>query len=366
MLSEQTIEAYSLAFATRVMSLAETLSVDVFKSAVITLISDYIDFDSAQWVTRARLQDEVGRSYLQGAYLHNLAETKMVDYQPFIQADLLLQAMMQPENWNKAIDLRSIWSDEAYFSSQLYTEYAAKYGLERVVSVLRAREGANFCQAITLYRADRAAVFSELERLFFQQCAHWMSVGLKHTILECVGSSAALGTLRPRAVLDADGFIFEIDAHLENWLNSQVLNYEGAYFPESLLTRFSNENDVLEYSHYRLIRKRHGDLVLIYFHSNLPFQRLSTKEWKVAKLTIKGHSNKRTALELGIEVGTVQKHMQNIYTKLNISELNDNHEKRRLLSVWLSDYLRRLPRDNDKVSTSMLFEKELLAQNLTD
>jgi len=340
LLDSSNLDRSSFEFATRVMALAESTPLETFKADVVDLLGSFIEFDSAQWVTRARMKDEAGRPYLSEAYLCNLDSSKMSDYQPYIADDLLLKTMMLPENWNKALDLRFVWPDEEYFSSQLYTEYAEKYGLDRILSVLCVRENANFCQAITLYRSDRDNLFSEVELDFFQKCAHWMSIGLKHNILERVGSSVAVSGQRPRAVIDSDGFIFEIDAHLENWLNSQVLNFDGVYFPDSLLTRFSLEGDQLEYPYYRLLKKTLGDLTLVYFNSSLEFESLTDAEWKVAKLTMEGQSNKRTAVELGIEQYTVQKHMQNIYNKLDIAELNDNHEKRRILSVWLSDYLR--------------------------
>jgi len=340
MLDKVNIEGFSFDFAKRVMALAATSSVEQFKENTVNLLADFLAFDSAQWVTRAHLHDKAGLPYLEGAFLSNIDAQKLVDYQSYINEDELLEKMSAPENWNRAFDLQQVWRDEDYFESDLYKNYAQKYGLERVLSVVCAREGVNFFQAITVYRGDREHVFSELERDFFERCSHWMTIALRHNILEKVGSSAAFGELRPRAVLDSDGFIFEIDAHLENWLNSQVLNYDGVYFPESLLDRFANEGGELVYPYYRLVKKTLGDLTLVYFNSTLPFDCLTDKEWKVAKLTIEGHSNKRTAVELGITSGTVQKHMQNIYTKLGIAELNDNHEKRRILSMLLSDYLR--------------------------
>ncbi len=49
------------------------------------------------------------------------------------------------------------------------------------------------------------------------------------------------------------------------------------------------------------------------------FNELSNREWDVAKLLLEGKSNKLIALSLGISDRTVEFHLKNIYTKLQVS-----------------------------------------------
>ncbi|MFQ3246373.1 MAG: DNA-binding NarL/FixJ family response regulator [Arenicella sp.] len=351
-LGNDTIQGCLLEFSSTVMALAERCQIEGFKSSAIELLADYLNFDSAQWVTRARIQDEANRSYLAAAYLYNLDRSKLAAYQPYILIDPLLAAVIAKPN--KAVNLSDIWLDHDYYSSELYLNYAKQYGLERVLSIVVAKEGVNFSQAISVYRATRAHLFSAVEVDFYQQCSHWLTLALRHNILENVGSSLGIeGIEKPRAVIDKDGFIFEIDAHLENWLRSQFLNYNGAYFPNTLLQQLASDIDAsntgsgsntsvsTDYKHYRLQVVQQGDLYLVYFHCSLPFDRLTAREWQVARSALESDGNKSIARKLGNEPGTVQKHLQNIYLKLGISELNDNHEKRRMLNMLLSDYLRQ-------------------------
>jgi DNA-binding NarL/FixJ family response regulator len=50
--------------------------------------------------------------------------------------------------------------------------------------------------------------------------------------------------------------------------------------------------------------------------------RLSSRELAVLQLIAEGRSNKETAAELGISIKTVEKHRQNLMTKLNIHEIS--------------------------------------------
>jgi DNA-binding NarL/FixJ family response regulator len=50
--------------------------------------------------------------------------------------------------------------------------------------------------------------------------------------------------------------------------------------------------------------------------------RLSSRELEVLQLIAEGKANKQTAAELGISIKTVEKHRQNLMTKLNIHEIS--------------------------------------------
>jgi DNA-binding NarL/FixJ family response regulator len=50
--------------------------------------------------------------------------------------------------------------------------------------------------------------------------------------------------------------------------------------------------------------------------------RLSAREVEVLQLIAEGKANKQTAAELGISIKTVEKHRQNLMTKLNIHEIS--------------------------------------------
>jgi DNA-binding NarL/FixJ family response regulator len=51
----------------------------------------------------------------------------------------------------------------------------------------------------------------------------------------------------------------------------------------------------------------------------LSSQTLTKREVEVARLVVQGLPNKRVAVRLGVEVGTVKIHLHNIYQKLQIS-----------------------------------------------
>jgi DNA-binding NarL/FixJ family response regulator len=51
----------------------------------------------------------------------------------------------------------------------------------------------------------------------------------------------------------------------------------------------------------------------------LSSQTLTKREVEVARLVAQGLPNKRVAVRLGVEVGTVKIHLHNIYQKLQIS-----------------------------------------------
>jgi len=50
--------------------------------------------------------------------------------------------------------------------------------------------------------------------------------------------------------------------------------------------------------------------------------RLSSRELEVLQLIAEGKANKQTAVELGISIKTVEKHRQNLMSKLNIHEIS--------------------------------------------
>lgn len=69
-----------------------------------------------------------------------------------------------------------------------------------------------------------------------------------------------------------------------------------------------------------------------------PLTRLSTREHEVLTLMAQGRSNAGIARQLGVTQGTVEKHVHNILTKLDLAETDDDHRRVRAAITFLQAY----------------------------
>ena len=333
-LTKENVYQEASRFSLSALEIAERNTIDQFKPRVFELLKEYVYFDAGQWVTRAVVDADNKRVHPSGAYLESLNNNKLLDYQPYIKQDRLFTAVIESPNITH--DLRNIWPDEEYFKSSVYDGYGKKYGLERALCTLVYREHNNFCQIISLYREQRINLFAEPERMFVELVCQYMSSALRLNILKNVAGDINQPKLKPKAVTDADGFIFESDANFLNWLQQCYPDFDGRYLPLSLLHK-ANTGELINQDLFSLSVNQVGDLFLISRVSSLDINKLSEKETNIVLSLAKGGSNKSIAREFNNSKTTIDTHLRNIYDKLGFSKSMDNHEKRRQLIMMATE-----------------------------
>ena len=68
-----------------------------------------------------------------------------------------------------------------------------------------------------------------------------------------------------------------------------------------------------------LLRPHLNELYQQLAHHRQPAPTLTPRQWDLLRLLASGHSNAEIARELVVSIGTVRKHLENVYTRLEVT-----------------------------------------------
>lgn len=287
-----------------------TGQIDFYRRHVLTEIARVIDFDGALWGTGHLESNDFHSVEVLGVdenYPAALAETRNTNpiYDVF------------KANPGKAINMQNVLDDASFYSSQLYRNLFAHYGVERVMGVILSDETTGIFTLISLYRFERDHVFTEqdgrrLERLAFHMVRGASQAYFIHLIHQQSKSHAL-------AICDKHGVFYEAQPEFIRLLNTYMNEQVDRRLPFSL--EQSEEETVTVVAEGKLCFRyeRLGDLFCISLWEQSPIDLLSDREKEVMHAIVHGLSFKEAAKKLNVAPSTVSNHLYKIYRKLNVS-----------------------------------------------
>lgn len=283
---------------------------DFYRRHVLTEIARVIDFDGALW----------GTGHLESNHFHSVEVLGVDESYPLALAET---RNINPiydvfkANPGKAVNMQHVVEDESFYSSKLYLDFFARFGVERVMGVILSDETTGIFTLISLYRFERDHVFSEedgdrLERLAFHMVR---------------GASQAyfLHLSRPRslnhalAICDQHGVFYEAQPEFIRLLKTYVHESVDRRLPFSLDKTTEGLTNIVAEGKLCFRHEKLGDLFCISLWERSPIDMLSEREQEVVNAVVHGLSFKEAAKKLNVAPSTVSNHLYKIYRKLNVS-----------------------------------------------
>ncbi len=283
-----------------------------FRRRALAELAQIIDFDGALWGT-GRLDSEGFHSVdvlgVDEGYPEALAQTK--SFNPFYSA---LQA--EP---GTVVEYSEVLEDDSFYNSEVYKDFFALYGVERVMGVVLPDESTGIVSLVSLYRFDRDKPFSESEKLVLQRMNYHLISAATHSYFLHLNLQKELGNKAALAICDKHGLFFEVQPGFMDIINQFFPDAPSGRLPFSLM---DDKTRLLE-GQLCFEKENLGDLICVSIWQASPLDLLSAREQEVVQTITRGLSFKQAAREIGVAPSTVSNHLYRIYRKLNISSRNE-------------------------------------------
>jgi len=296
-------------------------SVD-FNTWALEQLQQHLSFDCAWW---GQVVTEPEPTVL-AAHLFNADPQLLGDYQAIADNDTFAMALTaQP---GQTIIMTDLMSPEALYQSDMWRLYGDKHQVHACIGTLLLESRIHTSEFLTLWRTDRRWPFSESDRQFKQLVMPHMVEARRLSRLLSIKSSHERSDNKNWAICNSLGFLQEFGSGFTEAMLAEWPQWESAQLPPPLVTSLKHSRPYLG-QHIVVEFESFGDRALVQTRSRDQVDHLSAREQEIAALYASGQSSPEIAIALGSAQGTVRKHIQRIYAKLNVSTKIDLSKKLR-------------------------------------
>ncbi len=224
------------------------------------------------------------------------------------------------KNLDSPVDMSDAVPDREFFKSELYQKAFEPFGVSRILSTCHADPRSGLYSLLSLYRKDRAAVFTDEERSLqkratfhlFQAASHAFFLHLMRTHGERPPGSGA-------AVVDRERRYYEAQPRFLDMVERHFPDHDGEMLPFSppSVGKVEHVGDLC------VKTESFGELVCIYLWTAGPLDRLTVREREIVYAVTQGLSFKQAARKIGVAPSTVANHLYRIYRKLNVNSRSE-------------------------------------------
>ena len=297
---------------------AQKLDLNQFMPFALESLQEVLDFDCAKWGT-GRIEN--GHAYTHKLYPFNVPEEAIEIYLKVVgQEDTLVQHTFG--NPGKTALFTDLLTLDEWFSSPMYLEYGARFGMDLGASTAIIDEDVGHFYGLGIFRAGKDNNFSEEERAVKQLAMPHIVEAFKinrfFSLKQCIYKDGLGNSI---ALVDSVGAIYDIEPNFKQLLRQEWPDWSGARLPEPLsnvvqkLNSPSYEGDACVFSvtpqeNFFLISARKRGIL----------DSLSKRQREIAERYANGASSKAIAQSLDISPSTVNNHLNAIYEKLEVSD----------------------------------------------
>ncbi|MDO6446197.1 LuxR C-terminal-related transcriptional regulator [Colwellia sp. 1_MG-2023] len=304
---------------------ALNVSLADFPTWALDLLRQVIPFDGAIW----------GTGHTSTKTFHTQIT---LDVSDDIFTNLLTYLPINPifaqitERLGTAINMSDVIDDDNFYQSELYHKCFKPCDIERILSSINVDERSGIFTLLTLYRYDRAHLFTKAEQsLQSRLLYHLMSCFAYRQLSEIsidTKSVKAAESNQINALCDAKGIYHCVTPQFFAVLDEHMPQASHQTFPPDLL----KNNDELIKGNLHFSVKAVGELFKISIRIIDQLDILTTREKEVIEGVCQGQTFKQIAKTLTLSPSTVSNHLYRIYIKLGIntrSELIELVQKKR-------------------------------------
>ena len=288
-----------------------------FKQWCFSHLNQILPFDSGLWWTRSDLIDKEHAHWAEDTCVFNQPREFMQNY------SRVASRPNNPDPLNLHLsshvgEFFSIWDvcdREVWYQKDYYLEHCKQYGIEQAISALTLpSKYSPVTHIFSFYRADRALPFSDNEK-------HTLKSLLPHLLeafsANLLSSFDTKNKAAVRGVIDRYGKIVMAEEAFRGYMTEKGLLSDDLVVIPDLKSII--EPVTVELAGIQLDLSFHEGLVYVEVFDLMLTERLSHRQKEVCQLITKGCSNKEIANLLGVEVHTVNSHVQKALRVLKVN-----------------------------------------------
>lgn len=303
----------------KLYSNARKLTPSDFKSYFFDHLNRIIPFDSALWASRSDILNTAKEFWVEDTYLYHQPSDFMENYFNIAstsekpdQLNLYLT-----KNPNKYFTTWDVIPKKEWEKTEIYSHHCKKYGVENILATLNAPdEYSTIGHAISLYRADANNLFTLEEKALINELGPNFIQSFKVNIVNSFAVSVN-GNSTAKAIIDRYGeIIYEAEESFYFLAYQLKIIFNGKMTLDGLNTLSSQMEWKID--NYTITAYLNNGLIFIEISIPPIKDILTDRQLEISALISKGYTNIEIAKFLGIKKKTVDTHIGNILTMLNV------------------------------------------------
>jgi len=293
--------------------LSDSEDAETFQEAAMSAASRVVGFDSAIWGSGIAVE---GRPIVHTMYLYRQPDEMMQSWERIKHLDSLNAEVVRRPGTTVVACAEGFDAHRKFPPEGV--AHCRRFGMAHQMSTVFPDPFTGLVSAISFYRSDAGAPFSEADRLL-KQClmphmaAAWSMVRLKSIERQ---SRSETTRNRPLALCDRFGLLHACNPQFVEHMRAEWANWRGPTLPtefqEHLGGRFVGRHIISGSVPFK-------DLWWLHAREKRPIDDLSRRELEVARLFADGQSHQTIAETLHRSPSTVRNHLKSVYAKLGVS-----------------------------------------------
>ena len=283
-----------------------------FNEWLLALLRPHVAFDTAI-IGMGRVDDD-GCATVNAVHLHRLPQAMMLDYEAVRDRDPVARASSACIGATANVCV----GDEPM--DQQLKQFIEEYGLRNALCTAIEQPRIGMSLYLTLARGDYARRFTETERAlkesWMPHIAEAIITNRYVNLLRAHSLSAEVDRLR--ALVDRNGVVHEADEGWVELIQREWPGFDGKQIPATMREVVSKHVECIAWDQVHCDFVATGDFIFVSSRPTFGHDRLTSREFEVARLFAAGASHKHIARPLGIAPSTVRRHLQTVYRKLGI------------------------------------------------
>lgn len=279
-------------------------SADDFLAWATGLVGEAIPHDACFWGSGAVVDGEI---VVNTSWLNNVPAESMQVWESLKHADTSSWRLV--ENAGRVVNFTHAELRQEYVYEPLFH----RYGIEQLMGIYQPNQLSGLYDAISLYRSDPAAPFSEAECRAFAGLVPHLIEARRANFLEGLNAGGGDG-----AAADFKGILHAVEDDFSQLLQQEWPGWRGARLPAPLLATLGEGGERWLGKKTAIRCLRRNDMYLLNIRPRIPADNLSGREHQIARHFAEGRSHKDIAQNFEISPSTVRNHLTAIYRKLEI------------------------------------------------
>lgn len=285
----------------------ETADTGAFRATALRALAELIEFDGALW----------GAGNYTSRVFHSVTTLGLLEGYPSVLENSQHLNPILPrllDNLGRAVDMRDVIADDAFYASDIYRDCFAHYGIERVLSFLDRDRHSHIHSLVSLYRFDRGRPFTLAERKLFDRAAFHMLAAAGHAFFVHVVSHENDETAAA-AICDAQGLLHEAQPAFIALLECNRARSRPVRLPFTL----PQPGETLAYHGLCINVEPLGDLFCVRLRRAQPTDELDSRDRAIVQGVCRGMTFKDIARELDLAPSTVSNRLYRLYRELGVA-----------------------------------------------
>lgn len=283
-----------------------------FKQKCFELIAPVILFDSGTWITRCEHEIPF---YEADSFTYNLPDGFMDYYHQLSDVSTQVHQVfgVMLGNMGKTLDILDVVPQDEWYGSDMYQLYCEKFNLHHSLMTVWMNSVNQAIHVITFARHEKAAPFTQEDKLAKQFLVPNLVEALRVNILNSFKHGVG-GENSYRAVSDRYGNLFEAEEGFIAKATELGLLKERAISVELLDSGVSWHNE-----QHQLYSQNFNGLMYLELNTSSLSELMSPRKLQLCQYLVEGKSNKEMAKVLDLSPDTVSNHLKEIFKLLNVT-----------------------------------------------